>query len=88
MPWARKPKKPDHPKPLLALLAAGDNTGIHDLLARLHPADIANLLVGPAAARPAPDVWSRVDVERMGEVLLELPEAVRAEMLSCSTTAH
>ena len=80
MPRARKQKKPDHLKPLLALLAAGDNAGIHDLLARLHPADIANLLVGLPPDR-RPDVWSRVDVERMGEVLLELPEAVRAEML-------
>ena len=80
MPRARKPKKPDHLKPLLALLAADDNAGIHDLLARLHPADIANLLVGLPPDR-RPDVWSRVDVERMGEVLLELPEAVRAEML-------
>ena len=80
MPRARKPKKPDHLKPLLVLLAAGDNAGIHNLLVRLHPADIANLLVGlPPDQRP--DVWSKVDVERMGEVLLELPEAVRADIL-------
>src|SRR3989344_2137774 len=53
---------------------------IHAFLTPLHPADIANLIVGLAPDQ-RPGVWSRVGVERMGEVLLELPEAVRAEML-------
>ncbi len=80
MPRARKPRKPDYLKQLLALIQAGDNAGIHDLLAQRHPADIANLLGGlPPDQRPG--VWAQVDVERMGEVLLELPEAVRTELL-------
>jgi magnesium transporter len=80
MPRARKPKKPDYLKQLLALIQAGDNAGIHALLAQLHPADIANLLGGlPPDQRPG--VWAQVDVARMGEVLLELPEAVRTELL-------
>ncbi len=80
MPRGRKPKKPDYLKQLLALIEAGDNAGIHDLLAQRHPADIANLLGGlPPDQRPG--VWAQVDVERMGEVLLELPEAVRTELM-------
>ncbi len=80
MPRGRKPKKPDYLKQLLALIEAGDNAGIHGLLAQRHPADIANLLGGlPPDQRPG--VWAQVDVERMGEVLLELPEAVRTELL-------
>ena len=80
MPRARKPKKPDYLKQVLALFAAGDDAGLHDLLARLHPADIAHLLEGLSPDQ-RPGVWSRVDVERMGEVLLELPEAVRTELI-------
>jgi len=80
MPRARKPKKPDYLKQLLALIEAGDNAGIHALLAQLHPADVAKLLGGlPPDQRPG--VWAQVDVARMGEVLLELPEAVRTELL-------
>ena len=80
MPRARKPKKPDYLKQVLSLFAAGDDAGLHDLLARLHPADIAHLLEGLSPDQ-RPGVWSRVDVERMGEVLLELPEAVRTELI-------
>ncbi len=80
MPRARKPKKPDYLKQVLALFAAGDDPGLHDLLARLHPADIARLLEGLSPDQ-RPGVWSRVDVERMGEVLLELPEAVRTDLV-------
>lgn len=80
MPRARKPKKPDYLKQVLALFAAGDDAGLHDLLARLHPADIAHLLEGLSPDQ-RPGVWSRVDVERMGEVLLELPEAVRTDLV-------
>jgi magnesium transporter len=80
MPRARKPKKPDYLKQVLSLFAAGDDAGLHDLLARLHPADIAHLLEGLSPDQ-RPGVWSRVDVERMGEVLLELPEAVRTDLV-------
>lgn len=110
MPRARKPKKPNHLKQFLTLLATEDVAAlaqtvgqtseagatfesapdsrpdsaaedrIRSFLAPLHPADIANLIVGLAPDQ-RPGVWSRVGVERMGEVLLELPEAVRTEML-------
>ena len=77
---ARKPKKPDRLKRVLAALEAGDSAKIREILAGLHPADIANLIEGLLPER-RPGVWAQVDIERVGEVLLELPEAVRADLV-------
>lgn len=54
---------------------------LHNLLNELHPADIASIL----AALPIEQrlqVWSQVETERDGEILIEVPEAVRASLLS------
>jgi magnesium transporter len=80
MARARKPRKPDPLKRVLAALEAGEPAGLRAVLASQHPADIATALEGlPPEQRPV--VWAEIDIERMGEVLLELPEAVRAEMV-------
>ncbi len=81
MTRTRKPKKPDPLRGVLAALAAGDTgEGLREALAPLHPADIARVLEAiPPEQRPA--VWQQVDTELMGEVLLELPEAIRADLV-------
>jgi len=76
MAQARKPRKPDHLKRVLAALEAGDTDRIRGILALLHPADVATLLEGLAPEQRA-TVWSEVDAEIVGEVLIELPEEVR-----------
>ncbi len=80
MTRARKSRKTDYPKEALAAIETDDRTRARALLAELHPADIAHLLGGiPPAQREA--VWKEVDTTKMGEVLLELPEAIRAELI-------
>jgi len=80
MAKARKPKKPDHLKRVLAALEAGDTAQVRGILAELHPADIARILVG-LPPEPRTTVWAQVDAQHMGEVLLELPEAVRTDLV-------
>jgi magnesium transporter len=80
MPKTRKPKKPDHLKRVLAALELGDTAGIRAILADLHPADIARIIEG-LPPEPRATVWAQVDVQHMGEVLLELPETVRADLV-------
>jgi magnesium transporter len=80
MPNARKPRRLNPLKRVLAALEDGDPAKLRRLLAGLHPADIANVLEG-LAIEQRPAVWAEIDIERMGEVLLELPEAVRADMV-------
>lgn len=80
MPKARKPKKPDHLKRVLAALELGDAPGIRTILVDLHPADIARILEG-LPPEPRATVWAQVDIQHMGEVLLELPEAVRGDLV-------
>lgn len=80
MTKARKPRKPDHLKRVLAALEVGDTAPVRGILAELHPADIARILEGlPPEPRAA--VWAQVNNQHMGEVLLELPEAVRADLV-------
>ncbi len=80
MAKARKPKKPDHLKRVLAALEAGDTAQVRGILAALHPADIARVLEG-LTPEPRATVWAQVDNQHMGEVLLELPEAVRGDLV-------
>jgi magnesium transporter len=80
MAKARKPKKPDHLKRVLAALEAGDTAQVRGILAELHPADIARILEG-LPPEPRTTVWAQVDIQHMGEVLLELPEAVRTDLV-------
>lgn len=81
MAKARKAQKPDYLKLTLAALETQDLTRIREILAELHPADIARVLEGlPPESREA--VWKGIDVGKMGEVLLELPESVRTDLLA------
>ena len=76
----RRQKKPDHLKRVLAALETGDAAKVREILSELHPADIANILEG-LPVEPRATVWAQVDIQRMGEVLLELPEAVRVDLV-------
>ncbi|UCH53355.1 MAG: magnesium transporter [Pseudomonadota bacterium] len=80
MPRARRSKKPDHLNLILAALEAQDEARVRAVLAPLHPADIARVLEG-LSPENRPTVWHHVTVEQVGEVLLELPEAVRADLV-------
>lgn len=80
MAKARKQKKPNNLERLLAALEAGAAEQLRAVLLGLHPADIAGLIEAiPSEQRP--DVWTQVDTQLMGEVLLELPEAVRVDLV-------
>lgn len=76
----RRSKKPDHLQLVLAALHAGDRARIREILAPLHPADIARVLEG-LEPESRPPVWAEVATGQVGEVLLELPEAVRADLV-------
>ncbi len=80
MAKARKQKKPDHLKLILAALEVNDLAKVREILSALHPADIAHILEGLTPELRA-TAWTQVDVQHMGEVLLELPEAVRADLV-------
>ena len=80
MAKARKARKPDYLKLTLAALEVNDFARANQILTDLHPADIAQVLEGlPPEQREA--VWKGTDVGKMGEVLLELPESIRTELL-------
>jgi magnesium transporter len=81
MAKARRQKKPDHLKRLLAALEEGDLAKIRQIVSLLHPADIATLLEGLAPEQRAA-VWHEVDPTILGEVLVELPEEVRAGLMA------
>ncbi|MHB8534265.1 MAG: magnesium transporter [Sulfuricaulis sp.] len=80
MAKARKQKKPDHLKRILDALEANKLAQVREILAALHPADVAHALEG-LTPEPRVTVWAQVDVRQMGEVLLELPEAVRVDLV-------
>jgi len=65
---------------LHAALNDEDIGNARDLLAQLHPSEIADVMEGlPGKARTT--VWNLIDPEIEGEVLSELQDAVRAELL-------
>jgi len=77
----KKPKEPaDLLPPLLAAIEGEDTAAIAHSLVGLHPADIASLLESMSPAQ-RPALWAQVDTRLMGEVLLELPEAVRGDLV-------
>jgi magnesium transporter len=80
MAKARKQKKPDYLKLVLAALEANEPAKVREILTALHPADIAHVLEGLTPELRA-TAWAQVDIRQMGEVLLELPEAVRADLV-------
>lgn len=80
MAKARKQKKANHLDRLLTALETDSADQIHQVLAGLHPADVAALIGAiPSDRRPA--VWAQVNTPLMGEILLELPEAVRVDLV-------
>jgi len=77
----KKPKEPtDLLPPLFAAIEADDAAAIARVLAGLHPADIADLIESMSPAQ-RPALWAQVDTRLMGEVLLELPEAIRGDLV-------
>ena len=80
MQRARKNRKNDYLKDTIAALESGDLVPVRKLFAELHPADIARLLESlPPERREV--TWGEVPIEKMGEALLEMPEAVRKELI-------
>jgi magnesium transporter len=78
---ARKKKiQPDNAKLVLAELEGERTDRVREILTLLHPADIARLLEGLPPEQRHP-VWALVNPEVAGEVLLEVSEAVRLDLL-------
>lgn len=80
MAGARKPRKTDPLKRVLVPLEAQDEAGLRAVLARMHPADIATALEGLSPDQ-RPVIWALIATGRLGEILLELSEDVRGDML-------
>jgi magnesium transporter len=76
----KKRTKPDNGKLVLAALEDGHVDRVRGILATLHPADIAKLLEGLPPEQRHP-VWALVNPEVAGEVLLEVSEAVRLDLI-------
>lgn len=77
---ARKERRPDRLAQVIAALDENRPEDARALLASLHPADIADLLEGiPPEQRHA--VWALVPPAQDGEILLEVAEAVRADLI-------
>lgn len=80
MTTSKPQEQTDYLAEILAALESEDSLKVQDILADLHPADIAGVLEGiPPEQRHS--VWRQVDPETMGEVLVEVPEAVRSDLL-------
>jgi len=65
---------------VLAALEEGNSIRVRDVLSELHPADIGALLESLSPEHRHP-VWALVDAEDAGEVLLEVSEAVRQDLI-------
>ena len=80
MTTSKPQEQADYLVEILAALESEDSLKVQDILADIHPADIAGVLEGiPPEQRHS--VWRQVDPETMGEVLVEVPEAVRSDLL-------
>jgi len=76
----KKKIQPDYTALVHAALEQGDRERVPAILAHLHPADIGKLLESLPPEQRHP-VWAQVDAEASGEVLLEVPEAVRHDLI-------
>jgi len=76
----KKKIQPDNAQLVLAALEEERTDRVREILTLLHPADIARLLesIPPEQRHP---VWAMVDPEVAGEVLLEVSEAVRLDLI-------
>ena len=79
-PVRKRKTQPDNGKLVLAALEDGQTERVREILAALHPADIAKLLEGLPPEQRHP-VWALVNPEVAGEVLLETSEAVRLDLI-------
>lgn len=79
------PKLPPDPKhPLAKPLSQGAKEALREILAELHPADVAYVL----EALPQDDrlaVWQLVDAEDEGDILVEVSDAVRETLIEAMT---
>ncbi len=81
MTAARTEEQIDNLKAIVTALDAGATDDIRAILADRHPADIANLIEGiPPEQRPT--VWALIDPELLGEILLEVAEGVRDDLVA------
>ncbi len=64
-----------------------DSSMLSDRLNELHPADISDFIESISSDRRQ-QVWQVLLPELMGEVLLELPESIRADLLSSMDRGH
>jgi magnesium transporter len=70
----------DNLNQLLIAVESGDEAEIRNLLSGLHPADIARLLESLTPDQ-RPLVWAEISEQHLGEVLLEVPDGVREDIL-------
>ena len=66
---------------LLASFDSGEDQDRHAILAGLHPADIAQCLES-LTPEQRPAIWSQISTSIMGDILLEVPDGVRENLLS------
>jgi magnesium transporter len=80
LPVAKARKQPSRLKKVLSALDESRPDEVRTLLAALHPADIAALLesIPPHQRHP---IWELILPDKMGEILLEVSEGVRADLL-------
>jgi magnesium transporter len=77
---AKARKQPSRLKEVLSALDESRADELRTLLTGLHPADIAGLLesIPPHQRHP---IWELIEPNKMGEILLEVSEGVRADLL-------
>jgi len=73
-------RQPDNLKRVLTALEDGRAEDVREILVALHPADVGRVLEGIPPAQRHP-VWALVPAERAGEVLLEVSEGVRDDLI-------
>ena len=76
----KKKLQPDNAQLVLAALEENNTARVREILSLLHPADIGALLEGLPPEQRHP-VWALVTPEAAGEVLLEVSEAVRQDLI-------
>jgi len=76
----RRKKQPNNLKLILAAVEESRPEAVRAILSQMHPADIGKLLETiPPAQRHT--VWALVEPAKAGEALLEVSEAVRADLI-------
>lgn len=80
MSQSKKQSQAEYLDKIEAALESGVSTELHRVLSDMHPADIADLLEAvPPNQRHA--VWAQVNPEHIGEVLVEVAESVRVDLI-------